>query len=176
MQAHGVTVLINVVNWNGGSQRAQTDRWYRDRIREIRAEVGSAGVLLQGLSEPEGGPQRLLSKAFEWQRIAREEWHGAFVAYAFRSSTPFFATVYDYVDTHHCHLGRALEFMRSAGPRVINDTDCGPMIASRLALGVAGRLTRRAIDHHTNLHIYDHDRAAVNEGLINEMAQEIRGV
>lgn len=172
MRARGITTFINVANWNGDRQTAQDERWFRQRVREIRAVVGTAGVVLQGLSEPEVRP-RDLPRGSEWQRIARQEWDGGFVVYARHSKTPFYAAgPYDYIDTHHCQVARMVDFMRSAGPQLINNTDCTPLIATRLGAGVAGRLTRQAVDHGTNLLIYDYERSAPSEAIVREMGSE----
>lgn len=174
MRPRNITTFINIVNWNGQGQRAQSDQWFRERVVEIREQVGADQVLLQAVSEPHTNIPN--DKARRWQQMARQEWPGQFVVYAESgvSPVPFFAGAYDYLDVHHCSYESMLDHMRTYGPRVIANTDCTPLLARNLGADRAARLVRHAIDHRTNLLIYDGDRLDIDELMLAKMGESTR--
>lgn len=173
MRSYDVTTFVNVVNWNSEAQRNASEDWFGDRVREIRDRIGPSQVILQPVSE--GGADLRVAR---WQDIARTEWPGRLVLYADRAQVPPSPVVanvpHGYLDVHYCDYGQMLDVMRTAGPRVINNTDCTPLVASNLGLDRAVRLTRQALDYNTNLLVYDWERATIDQPLIQAMGAEVR--
>jgi hypothetical protein len=170
MRRHRITTMISVVNWNGEAQRAASNDWYLDRLREISKRIGTKDILLLPVSEPDGQQS---GKAHRWTEMARHEWKGLLVGNGDGGRGDPRVTGFDYVDWHHCEDFNA-ESVRNitADKPTINNTDCGPVLNPGPER--ARKMARIALQRSTNLLIYGWEDDRFDESVISALGQEIK--
>jgi hypothetical protein len=173
MREQGVGVLVNVVNWHGCAQRAQSDAWFLAKLAEIDAAVGGdhSGIYLSPVAEPWSNDP---TKARRWVELARQFWQGPFVVSGGNdaSPSPDFPGAYDLIDVHPCSRARAVGALRLGRPDVLVNTDCTP-VASPSA-GLATETTRAALEAGGNLLLYNFGGTGIPSDAIAAMGKEIQ--
>jgi hypothetical protein len=170
MRRHHVVTFINVVNWNGEAQRKQDDPWFLARLREIREAIGPQWVILQAVSEPDGGEG---GKAYRWMRLATKEWPGVLVANGDGGRGNPHVPGFDLVDWHHCRdFDEQSVLTTVAGRPVLNNTDCGPVVNPGPKRAAA--MARAALDRGAHFLIYGYDDRGIDERVIAALGQVIR--
>lgn len=161
--------FLTLVNWNGASQRAQSDQWFQDSLDAILATIGPVGVWLEGVSEPANSDP----KAVRWQRWAVERWPGVTVVNGPGGNGPA-AVAGTYLDVHFCDYAKLLDNVRTRSGQ-IHSTDCSPTLASRLSLAQITEVTTAAVEGRKILMLYDTDNApSANLAVAETMGAAIR--
>ena len=169
MRQRQITTLISLVNWNGAAQRAQDDGWYKTRVQELKTVVGPEGVILLGVSEPDGQEG---GKAYRWMQIAAREWPGLRAANGDYGRGDPRVSDFEYVDWHHCEdFDDQGVRLVTAGAPTINNTDCGPVLNPGPTRAAA--MARVALQRRAHFHIYGFRDEAIDEAVIEALGQEI---
>lgn len=100
-------------------------KWFLERGREIRDQIGTDRVLLLPVSEPDAS-----DKSRQWQEAARREWPGKIMLNGPGGRVrPLLSGKMNYLDWHWCNVFDAdSKRAQVDGIEVINNTDCGPVV------------------------------------------------
>ncbi len=170
MRKRRITTLISLVNWNASALRQQSDDWFRARLKEIIQHIGTEGVVLMGVSEPDSREE---GKAYRWMRYALEEWKGLKAANGDGGRGDPKVGGFDYVDWHHCgDFNEKTVRLTTAGKPTINNTDCGPVINP--GPDRARAMARAALSRKAHFHIYGYKDSAIDEKVISTLGEEIQ--
>jgi hypothetical protein len=171
MRRRRITTLISLVNWNSEAARKQDDDWFRARLLEVRRGVGPEGVILMGVSEPDGQED---GKAYRWMQIAAREWNGRRAANGDGGRGEPHVEGFDFADWHHCEDFDAKTVRVTVGGKpVINNTDCGPVLNPGPARVRA--MARVAIKRNAHFCVYGFRDERIDEAVIDSLGEELRG-
>jgi len=163
----GIIFFLTLVNWNGASQRAQSDSWFYSMVDRVAGQLGPGNIWLEGVSEPDTND----AKARRWIEYALSRWPGTKVinGHGGRGNYPGG----DILDWHYCDYPSFLSGVKTTDR--LHSTDCTPILASNLSEAQVREITREAINHRRKLILYDTFNApGTNANVVRWMGEALK--
>ena len=159
----GIATLITLVNWNAAAERSESDAWFVSLVQQVRDQMGTDLVLLEGVSEGDNS-----AKARQWDRLLEQHWSGRIVKNG-GGGRGDVSGRYELNDWHHCSDWNASTLK---GAPYLNSTDCGPVINPGPQRAAA--MLRAALDLGGHAIIYDFMGTQIDFATIAAMGAEVQ--